>query len=149
MSINISRRLLNEIHSQGENAYPEEGAGLLLGYEREGIRFVQSLLMLENAREDTARHNRYLITAADMLGGEKEAERLGQSIIGIFHSHPDHPNLPSEYDREWAIPWYSYLITRVDNGRAVESKSWRLIDDRSGFSPEDIIISPEENSRTT
>lgn len=149
MSINISRRLLNEIHSQGENAYPEEGAGLLLGYEREGIRFVQSLLMLENAREDTARHNRYLITAADMLGGEKEAERLGQSIIGIFHSHPDHPNLPSEFDREWAIPWYSYLITRVDNGRAVESKSWRLIDDRSGFSPEDIIISPEENSRTT
>ena len=149
MSINISRRLLNEIHSQGEIAYPEEGAGLLLGYEREGIRFVQSLLMLENAREDTARHNRYLITAADMLGGEKEAERLGQSIIGIFHSHPDHPNLPSEFDREWAIPWYSYLITRVDNGRAVESKSWRLIDDRSGFSPEDIIISPEENSRTT
>ncbi|MGB2955392.1 MAG: M67 family metallopeptidase [Anaerolineales bacterium] len=149
MSINISRRLLNEIHSQGENAYPEESAGLLLGYEQEGIRFVQSLLILENAREDTARHNRYLITAADMLGGEKEAERLGQSIIGIFHSHPDHPNLPSEFDREWAIPWYSYLITRVDNGRAVESKSWRLIDDRSGFSPEDIIISPEENSRTT
>jgi proteasome lid subunit RPN8/RPN11 len=145
MSINISRRLLNEIHSQGENAYPEEGAGLLLGYEQEGNRFVQSLLTLENAREDTARHNRYLITAADMLGGEKEAERLGQSIIGIFHSHPDHPNLPSEFDREWAIPWYSYLITRVDNGRAVESKSWRLIDDRSGFSPEDIIISPEEN----
>lgn len=145
MSINISRRLLNEIHSQGENAYPEEGAGLLLGYEQEGNRFVQSLLTLENAREDTARHNRYLITAADMLGGEKEAERLGQSIIGIFHSHPDHPNLPSEFDREWAIPWYSYLITRVDNGRAVESKSWRLIDDRSGFSPEDIIISLEEN----
>ncbi len=149
MSINISRRLLNEIHSQGENAYPEEGAGLLLGYEQEGIRFVQSLLILENAREDTARHNRYLITAADMLGGEKEAERLGQSIIGIFHSHPDHPNLPSEFDREWAIPWYSYLITRVDNGRAVESKSWRLIDDRSGFSPEDIIISLEENYQTT
>ena len=145
MSINISRRLLNEIHSQGENAYPEEGAGLLLGYEQEGNRFVQSLLTLENAREDTARHNRYLITAADMLDGEKEAERLGQSIIGIFHSHPDHPNLPSEFDREWAIPWYSYLITRVDNGRAVESKSWRLIDDRSGFSPEDIIISLEEN----
>lgn len=145
MSINISRRLLNEIQSQGENAYPEEGAGLLLGYEQDGNRFVQSLLMLENAREDTARHNRYLINAADMLSGEKEAERLGQSIIGIFHSHPDHPNLPSEFDREWAIPWYSYLITSIDNGQAVESKSWKLVDDRSGFSPEDIIISPEEN----
>ncbi len=146
MSINISHRLLKEIHTQGENAYPEEGAGLLLGYEQDGFRYVQNLLMLENAMEDTARHNRYLITAADMLGGEKEAERLGQSIIGIFHSHPDHPNLPSEFDREWAIPWYSYLITSIDNGKAVESKSWRLVDDRSGFSPEDIIISPEESS---
>ena len=146
MSINIPHHLLNEIHTQVDNAYPEEGAGLLLGYEQDGVRYVQSLLNLENAREDTARYNRYLITAADMLGGEKEAERLGQSIIGIFHSHPDHPNLPSEFDREWAIPWYSYLITRVDCGQAVESKSWRLLDDRSGFYPEEIIISPEENS---
>ena len=149
MSIHIPHHLLKEIHSQGENAYPEEGAGLLLGYEKDGVRFVQSLLKLENAREDTARHNRYLITAANMLQGEKEAEQLGQIIIGIFHSHPDHPNLPSEFDREWAIPWYSYLITSIDNGQAVESKSWRLLDDRSGFSPEDIIISPEENSQTT
>ncbi len=120
-----------------------------MGHEQDGFRYVQSLLILENAREDTARHNRYLITAADMLGSEKEAERRGQSIIGIYHSHPDHPNLPSEFDREWAIPWYSYLITRVDNGQAVESKSWRLLDDRSGFSPEDIIISPGENSQGT
>jgi len=149
MSINISHHLLNKIHARGENAYPEEGAGLLLGYEQDGNRFVQSMLILENAREDTARNNRYLITAADMLLGEKEAERLGQSIIGIFHSHPDHLNLPSEFDREWAIPWYSYLITNIDNGQAVESKSWRLVDDRSGFSPENIIISPEENSQIT
>jgi proteasome lid subunit RPN8/RPN11 len=149
MSIHLPRHLLNEIHCQGENAYPEEGAGLLLGHEQDGFRYVQSLLILENAREDTARHNRYLITAADMLGGEKEAERRGQSIIGIYHSHPDHPNLPSEFDREWAIPWYSYLITRVNNGQAVESKSWRLLDDRSGFSPEDIIIPPGENSGIT
>jgi len=148
MSINIPHHLLKEIHTQGENAYPEEGAGLLLGYEQNGVRFVQSLLMLENAREDTARHNRYLITAADMLGGEKEAEQLGQSIIGIFHSHPDHPNLPSEFDREWAIPWYSYLITSVDAGQAAESKSWRLLDDRSGFFPEEIITK-EENSLKT
>lgn len=148
MSINIPHHLLNKIHRHGESAYPKEGAGLLLGYEQDGFRYVQSILILENAREDTARHNRYLITAEDMLNGEKEAERLGQSIIGIFHSHPDHPNLPSEFDREWAIPWYSYLISSIDSGQAGESKSWRLFDDRSGFSPEDIIISQEEDSQT-
>ncbi len=144
MTIKITSHLLREIHTHGENAYPEEGAGLLLGSEQDGFRSVQNLLKLENAREKTARHNRYLITARDMLQGEKEAERLGLSIVGIFHSHPDHPNLPSEFDREWAIPWYSYLITSIQNGEALDSRCWRLLDDRSGFSSEEIIITQEE-----
>jgi len=145
MTIKITSRLLREIHTHGENAYPEEGAGLLLGNEQDGLRTVRNLLKLENAREKNARHNRYLITARDMLQGEKEAERLGLSIVGIFHSHPDHPNLPSEFDQEWAIPWYSYLITSIQNAEAQDSRCWRLRDDRSGFSSEEIIISQEEN----
>jgi proteasome lid subunit RPN8/RPN11 len=145
MTINIPSRLLRKIHTHGENAYPEEGAGLLLGSEQDGFRCIQNLLKLENAREKIARHNRYLITARDMLQGEKEAERLGLSIVGIFHSHPDHPNLPSEFDREWAIPWYSYLITSIQNAEALDSRCWRLLDDRSGFSSEKIIITHEEN----
>ncbi|MCJ7717914.1 MAG: M67 family metallopeptidase [Anaerolineales bacterium] len=144
MTIKIPSHLLRDIQAHGENAYPEEGAGLLLGSEQDGVRIVRNLLKLENAREENARHNRYLITAKDMLQGEKQAERLGLSIIGIFHSHPDHPNHPSEFDREWAIPWYSYLITNVQNGQALESSCWRLKDDRSGFSPEEIITSLAE-----
>lgn len=116
MSINIAEEILDQIHLCGENAYPEEGAGLLLGTEENNERYISHLLLLENAREDSARHNRYLITAEDMFRGEQEAERRGLSIIGIFHSHPDHPNQPSEFDRENAIPWYSYLITSVFSG---------------------------------
>ncbi len=145
MTIKITSRLLKEIHTHGKNAYPEEGAGLLLGSEQDGFRSVLNLLKLDNSREKIARHNRYLITARDMLQGEKEAEQLGLSIVGIFHSHPDHPNLPSEFDREWAIPWYSYLITSIQNAEALDTRCWRLLDDRSGFSPEEIIISQEEN----
>ncbi|MEE9600021.1 MAG: M67 family metallopeptidase [Anaerolineales bacterium] len=145
MTIKITSRLLKEIHTHGENAYPEEGAGLLLGSEQDGFRSVLNLLKLDNSREKIARHNRYLITARDMLQGEKEAEQLGLSIVGIFHSHPDHPNLPSEFDREWAIPWYSYLITSIQNAEALDTRCWRLLDDRSSFSPEEIIISQEEN----
>jgi proteasome lid subunit RPN8/RPN11 len=145
MTIKITSRLLKEIHTHGENAYPEEGAGLLLGSEQDGFRSILNLLKLENSREKIARHNRYLITARDMLQGEKEAEQLGLSIVGIFHSHPDHPNLPSEFDREWAIPWYSYLITSIQNAEALDTRCWRLLDDRSSFSPEEIIISQEEN----
>jgi proteasome lid subunit RPN8/RPN11 len=140
--ITIPENILQQIHSHAENAYPEEGAGLMLGSSQGGGRTVKSLLFLDNAREDGARHNRYLITAEDMLQGEREAEHLGLSILGIFHSHPDHPNIPSDFDREYAIPWYSYLITTVQQGQALESRCWRLVEDRSGFDAEDLVISP-------
>lgn len=139
MRIQIPEDILEQIHQHGEGAYPEEGAGLMLGSEIDGERQVKSLVILDNAREDSARHNRYLITAEDMLKGEMEAEKMGVIILGIFHSHPDHPNQPSEFDLEYAIPWYSYLITSVFNGKAEDSKSWRMTDDRSGFQPEKII----------
>jgi proteasome lid subunit RPN8/RPN11 len=140
MKLHIPQQILQEIHTHGEESYPEEGAGLLLGKLKDGERWIESILFLENAREAGARHNRYLITAEDMLQGEMEAEKQGLSIIGIFHSHPDHPNLPSEFDREYAIPWYSYLITSVNSGKAASSRSWRLEDNREGFLEEQIEI---------
>ena len=140
MKIHIPSHLLEQIQSHGENAYPYEGAGLMLGQEENGKRTVKSLLFLENAKEEENQHNRYLITAEDMLWGEKEADRLDSTILGIFHSHPDHPNRPSEYDREFAIPWYSYLITSVNNGKAAGSRCWRLEDDREIFSEEIIQV---------
>ncbi len=138
MNIYISADILDQIQSHGENTYPNEGAGLMLGKEENSKRTIEKLLFLENAREEENQHNRYLITVEDMLWGEKEADRLNSSILGIFHSHPDHPNLPSEYDREFAIPWYSYLITSINNGKAAGSRCWRLRDDRLSFSEEII-----------
>ena len=140
MKIYIPAHLLDQIHSHGGKAYQYEGAGLMLGQEENGKRNVESLLFLENAKEEENQHNRYLITAEDMLLGEKEAARLSSSILGIFHSHPDQPNRPSEYDREFAIPWYSYLITSVNNAKAAGSRCWRLEDDRENFSEENIQV---------
>lgn len=136
----ISQAVLDQIWQHGEAAYPEEGAGLLLGSDANGLRQVLAILPLTNARENTARHNRYLITAQEMLQGEQEAMRLGMEIVGIFHSHPDHPNQPSEFDREWALPWYSYVITSVAQGTAQGSRSWRLQDDRSQFLEETLLV---------
>ena len=148
MKIQIPSHLLNQIQAHGENAYPYEGAGLMLGREENGERAIESLLLLENAREEENQHNRYLITAEDMLRGEQEAVRQDLSILGIFHSHPDHPNLPSEYDREFAIPWYSYLITSVNNAKAAGSRCWRLEDNRESFSEELIQVSPINRSES-
>lgn len=137
--LEIPADILQQIYADGERAYPEEGAGFLLGKPGD-VRQVQAILCLPNAQEEAARHSRYLITPQDMLAGEREAEKTGLEILGVFHSHPDHPNRPSEYDLAWAMPWFSYLITSVHDGKALDSRSWLLRDDRSGFDEEKIII---------
>ena len=133
----VPNRLIEQINAHVENAYPEEGAGFLVGDESE----VKEILPLSNAREDAARQNRFLITPEDYLKAELQADGLGLSLIGVFHSHPDCPNVPSEYDREWAQPFFSYIITRVDEGKAVSHRSWRLVEDRSKYDEEEIKIS--------
>lgn len=143
MELEITQTILDQIHDHGAAAYPEEGAGLMLGQANGNTRVVRTILGLNNAREDSARHNRYLLTAQDMLAGEQEATRLGLDIVGVFHSHPDHPDQPSEFDREWALPWFSYLITRVDQGKAISSRSWRLTDGRDEFGEELIQVIQE------
>jgi proteasome lid subunit RPN8/RPN11 len=140
MILEIPTELFEQINSHGEEAYPEEGAGLLLGEVNGDRKRVGAILKLGNSREDSARHNRYLLTPEDYLRGEQEADRLNLEVIGVFHSHPDHPNRPSEFDREWAMPWFSYLITSVQNGKRDGSRSWQLSEDRSNFIEEDFRV---------
>lgn len=132
----IPNKLVEQITAHLESAYPEEGAGFLLGSEGE----VKEIFPLPNAREDAARHNRYSITPEDYLKAEMQAAELGADLIGVFHSHPDCPNVPSEYDREWAQPFFSYLITRIDEGKAISHRSWRLTEDRSKYDEEELEI---------
>lgn len=138
--LELSSLLLAEIQAHGAQAYPEEGAGFLLGRAEGERKRVLSILPRPNAREQAARHNRYLLTAQDYLQAEQEAERQGLDLLGVFHSHPDHPNRPSEFDREWAMPWFSYLITSVYQGQAGESRCWLLNEDRSAFTEEEIRL---------
>ena len=140
MSLHITQELLERIHLHGEQAYPEEGAGLLLGDSTGAESQVKEILPLTNAREAEARYNRYHLTPQDYIQGEQLAEDLGLSVLGVFHSHPDHPNLPSDFDRQWAWPNFSYLITSVMEGRASQSRSWRLKEDRTAFSEEMLAV---------
>lgn len=140
MKLEISSDLLKQIHAHGEEAYPGEGAGFMLGTSNGNSRVVTAILKLPNAREESAQHNRYLLTPQDVLRSEQEAAKLGLDVIGVFHSHPDHPNQPSEFDREWAMPWFSYIITSVKSGVAAGSRSWRLTDDRTAFLEEILQI---------
>lgn len=126
-----------EIRHLAEQTYPHECCGLLVGRVNQDSRRIVAAVAAENKRTDSL-HNRYLIdpdwfqkTERKLRGGDKE-------IVGFFHSHPDAPARPSEFDREHAWPWYSYLIVSVVKGAARELTGWRLREDRSGFEPEEI-----------
>jgi proteasome lid subunit RPN8/RPN11 len=130
------RRILEE----GEKAYPNECCGFLLGRQAEGKKQVDFVLVVGNAREFGEQYHRFVITPEDFMRAEKEALRQGWEIFGIYHSHPDHPALPSDYDREHALPFYSYLILTVEAGKAGKLTSWKLTGDRKQFVEEKIGI---------
>ena len=139
MRLLIRSELLDRIASYGEQSYPEECAGFLLGTDGTD-RIVHDLVQFGNAREESARQTRYLIGPKEYLDAELEAGRRGLDIVGVFHSHPDHPNTPSDFDREWAQPQFSYVITSIGSGRAQASRCWRLEEDRGRFVEQEIHV---------
>jgi proteasome lid subunit RPN8/RPN11 len=151
----ISGHLAEKIRAHGAETYPHECCGALLGRDSEAIavgayeepasaipkagREVLGLYPLVNRRDDSPR-NRFSLTAEDVLEADRAAQKQGLEVIGWYHSHPDHPARPSQYDRDHAWPWYSYIIVSVHGGAPQEMTSWRLNDDRAEFSPEGIEI---------
>jgi proteasome lid subunit RPN8/RPN11 len=140
MNISLPEYVYTDIRSHIESTYPEEAAGFLLGRELDGIRIIQDVLPQANQFEAGQRSRRYLIDAKDMLAAENYADEKGFEILGIFHSHPDHPAMPSSFDLEWSLPHYSYLISSVENGKLVTSRCWRLNEDRTGYYEEEIDV---------
>lgn len=137
----ISAELAEQIRAHGVTSYPHECCGALFGRDggATGAREVQALFPLVNRRHDSPR-NRFSVSAEDVILADKAAREQGLDVIGWYHSHPDHPARPSQYDRDHAWPWYSYVIVSVQQGVAQEMTSWRLSDDRLEFSPEGIEI---------
>ena len=138
-SLCIPENLAARIRAHGSEAYPHESCGALLGKDSETGREVLDLLALTNRRHDSPR-NRFSIDADDVRAAEKAAREKGLELLGWYHSHPDHPARPSEYDREHAWPWYSYVIVSVERGTPLQMTSWRLAGDRSGFDAEELRL---------
>jgi len=130
-----------EIHDHLLAAYPEEGCGVLIGRESDGAREVERVVRCENRRPD-GRGNRYLIAPEQFLAADCEARAAGLEVLGLFHSHPDHPAQPSASDLEHAWPYYSYLIVSVSGGAVAGQRCWRLRDDRSKFEAERVETGP-------
>lgn len=105
------------------------------------VKEVVRLVPVRNRRTDDP--HRYLIAPDDLRRIEAELRSLRQDVLGCYHSHPDHPAIPSAFDVAEAWPWYSYLIVRVDGGQAADVASWVLDDDRSTMHSEAIDVLSE------
>lgn len=139
--LNLNQNLTERIRAHAAQSYPYECCGALLGAENGDGRIVQDLVVLDNQRDDSPR-NRFLVRPEDVLKVEKAARERKLDVLGWYHSHPDAPARPSEFDREHAWPWYSYVIVSVEAGEPRRMSSWRLTDDRERFDAEGIASQP-------
>lgn len=108
-------------------AYPNEACGFLVGFDSPTRRTVTEAIRSDNVWDNPSeRGYRFAISSTQQMQLERSLVGTGKSLVGFYHSHPDHPALPSEFDREVAWTFYSYLILRVNNGQVQEIKSWVL-----------------------
>ena len=142
-SLMLSHAALHKIKLHAMRTYPEECCGVLFGDADGSSKKVCDVLEIRNAKEEN-RGRRFLITAAEYRWAEERAAKKGVSLLGFYHSHPDHPAEPSQFDLDHAMPWCSYLIAAVRDGNPAAVRSWILREDRSAFDEEILEITDGE-----
>lgn len=151
--IKLQSHHLQAMQAHAESTYPEECCGLLLGHLSADVKTLIEVLPTKNSWDDEvadafqgivhspkrqpSKRNRFSIDPKVILQAQKNARDRNLNIIGVFHSHTDHPAVPSEFDRAIAWSEYSYIIVSVRQGTACDLKSWSL-DDNHQFQPEEI-----------
>ena len=151
MTIRVKEELLDEIRKHGEETYPHECCGFLLGTNDDGMNMLRELYRAENEWQDgdmpelpdgrrESRANRYLITPAQSKRADDYARERGIGIIGYYHSHPDHPAQPSGFDLDHSCwPTESYIIVSIEQGKAVALNSFTK-PDYTSFEQEEIVV---------
>ena len=146
----LSQHDLDLIRREGEAHFPDECCGFLFGISpptsvggqggsEDRTREINEVIPIHN-EQGTNRARRFLISPEEFRKAEAHARETNQELLGFYHTHPDHPAIPSEYDREHALPFYSYVILSVRNGRAAELRSWTLGVDRTAYTEENVTI---------
>jgi len=139
--MDTTESVLDDIREHGADAYPEEGCGFLLGTVAEdGTNQVTAVRRAANRRSEW-RTRRYQLTADDYREADAAAREQGLDVVGIYHSHPDHPARPSETDLDEAtFPGYTYVIVSVQDGTPDALTAWALAPDRSEFQNEAVDV---------
>lgn len=144
MKLEISLEKLGTMKRHAEETYPLECCGFFFGQGDEE-KIVEAVRPVSNSKEGDQRR-RFEISPVDYMNAELYAEENGLRLLGVYHSHPDHPARPSEHDRKQAVPFFSYIIISVQSGQSEDVTSWRLNDDQQ-FDPEEINVLDSEHNK--
>ena len=141
----LTKDIINNFLQHGEQDYPFECCGFILGHFKDEKAVGIEYIAVPNTKEEN-KERRFLIDPMAYQDAEDLADKKGLSIISIVHSHPNHPDKPSEFDRNHAWPGFSYIIISINKGNAVSYRSWQLNQDRTEFIEEKITIIKEDKS---
>ncbi len=123
------------IRTHAEETFPNECVGFLYGSEKNGRRFITEARPIQNSKEGDQRR-RFEVSPLDYMRAEQYALTHKTTLIGVYHSHPQHPAVPSEHDLRQALPFFSYIIVSVIDGVSKELYSWRLSENENKFENE-------------
>ena len=140
MAVKLSAALQQNIFKQMEASFPNEGGGFLLGTKQDDGTLIQDVIEVENVFDSEEQYHRYAMTPQNWMKMEDEADARNLTLVGYYHSHPNHPAIPSEYDREHALPNFIYIITSVMEGEAADQLAWELTLDRSKFEALELVV---------
>jgi proteasome lid subunit RPN8/RPN11 len=141
-SLVLTPSQVQQIEGEGSQAYPNECCGIIIGRDvSDGActrRIVERLEPMANVFDPQQQRRRFAVDPLALMRAEKSAAAEERLVLGFYHSHPDHPARPSEFDREHAWPFYSYVIVSIAQGAAVDMTSWILDDQTETFSRQEI-----------
>ncbi|MEZ4667222.1 MAG: M67 family metallopeptidase [Anaerolineae bacterium] len=140
MTTQLSGALQKQIFKQMEAGYPNEVGGFLLGTLTLDHVTIKEIIQIENVFEQAEQFHRYAMKPQDWARLEDQADERGLTLVGYYHSHPDSPAIASIYDRDHALPNFTYIITSVVGGKAIDMKVWKLRDDRTQFDEGELKI---------
>ena len=132
-------RLAQQIEQDAVRAYPDECCGILIGRDEADQRIVDEIRAAANVAGEGQQARRFSVDPRQIMLAEKDALATGRAVLGFYHSHPDHPARPSDFDREQAWPYYSYVIISIIGGEPVDMTSWVLDDQTRAFTRQAVI----------
>lgn len=135
--INVPNGLLDEMHRHALSAFPNECVGFFYGKSDSTGKAVTEYSPLENSKEGDQRR-RFEVSPLDYMKAERYALQQGLDLLGVFHSHPLHPAIPSEHDLKQAVPFFSYIISSVEENEVVDTTSWFLDEENNQFEKENL-----------